>query len=151
MGRVGTLKPVYVQYIPSSDSVKEGELYISLEFQTAVHKCCCGCGEEVVTPFNSAQWQITDKSGKVSLYPSIGNWSYPCQSHYFINDNRVVWAEAFSDAAIKRVQARDQRALASYIANKNAASQGEDRLLQQLFAALLRYARKVLDLIYRKR
>ncbi|MEZ0122107.1 MAG: DUF6527 family protein [Candidatus Reddybacter sp.] len=150
MARVDILKPVYTQYIPFADSVEEGELYISLEFQTAVHKCCCGCGEEVVTPFNSAQWQVFDKSGKVSLYPSIGNWSYPCQSHYFIKDNRVVWAEAFSEAAIKQVQLGDQRALESYIANKNAAYQGAEGLLQRFFSALRRTARKVRDLMYRK-
>lgn len=150
MAKVDILKPVYVQYMPPADSVNEGELYISLEFQTAIHKCCCGCGEEVVTPFNTAQWQISDKRGKVSLYPSIGNWSYPCHSHYFIKDNRVLWAEAFSDAAIKRVQVRDQRALESYIANKNAACQGADGLLQRLFTTLRRFTRQVRDLIYRK-
>lgn len=149
MARVDILKPVYVQYIPPADSMKDGEIYISREFQTAVHKCCCGCGEEVVTPFNPAQWQISDKNGKVSLYPSIGNWSYPCQSHYYIKNNRIVWAAALSEAAIKRVQARDQWALDSYIAKKNVARQSADGLLQRLFVALRRFARKVRNLIYR--
>ena len=27
----------------------------------------------------------------ISLNPSIGNWSYPCRSHYWIKGNRVVW------------------------------------------------------------
>lgn len=30
MARVDHIKPVYVQYIPPPDSVKEGELYITL-------------------------------------------------------------------------------------------------------------------------
>jgi hypothetical protein len=149
MARVDIIKPVYVQYIPPADSIQYGELYISLEFQTAIHKCCCGCGEEVVTPFNPAQWRISDKNGKVSLYPSIGNWSYPCQSHYFIKNNRIVWASTFSQAAIKRVQASDKRALDSYIANKNAARMNANGLTQRLFTALHRFARKARDLIYR--
>lgn len=146
MSRVDILKPVYVQYIPPADSVKVGELYISLEFQTAVHKCCCGCELEVVTPLNPAQWRISDKNGKVSIYPSIGNWSYPCQSHYFIQNNRVIWAEAFSEAAIKRVQVSDKQALDRYIANKNALSQSPRGLLQQIFAAFRASASKVRDL-----
>jgi hypothetical protein len=150
MARVDILKPIYVQYIPPSGSVKDGELYISLEFQTAIHKCCCGCGEEVVTPFNPAQWQISDKCGKVSLYPSIGNWSYSCQSHYFIKENRILWADALSEAAIESVKESDKRALESYIANKNTECQEEYGLFQQLFTALCRFAKKVRDLICRK-
>ncbi len=150
MARVSILKPVYVEYIPPADSIKDGELYISLEFQTAVHKCCCGCGEEVVTPFNPAQWRITDRGGKVSLFPSIGNWSYSCKSHYFIKDNCILWAGAFDEAAIMRVQANDKRALDNYIATKNAVNQGADGLLQRLTARLFRFARKIRDLIFYK-
>lgn len=28
----------------------------------------------------------------VSLRPSVGNWSYPCQSHYWLRRGRVEWA-----------------------------------------------------------
>ena len=150
MARVDLLKPIYVQYIPSADSVKEGELYISLEFQTAIHKCCCGCGEEVVTPFNPAQWRVSEKNGKVSLFPSIGNWSYPCQSHYFVRDNCVVWAEALSETEIRRVQVSDQRDLKSYIVNKNAACRHADGLLQRFLATFRRSVRKVRERIFRK-
>lgn len=31
--------------------LEPGVLYISMEYATAVHSCCCGCGERVVTPF----------------------------------------------------------------------------------------------------
>lgn len=146
MARVDILKPVYVQYIPPADSIKAGELYISLEFQTTVHKCCCGCGLEVVTPLNHAQWKISNRNGKVSIYPSIGNWSYPCQSHYFIRDNRVVWAEAFSEAAIKRVQASDKQALDRYIANQNAVSQRPRGFPRHIFAAFSAAIAKIREL-----
>lgn len=143
MGRANTLKPVYVQYIPPADIIKEGELYISLEFQTAVHKCCCGCGMEVVTPFNPAQWRLLDKDGKVSIYPSIGNWSYPCKSHYFIENNSILWAEMYSAAAIKRVQTSDKRALDKYVASKNPAPQSPNGMPQKLFAVLRALAKMV--------
>lgn len=149
MTRVTALKPIYVRYMPSADTVREGELYISLEFQTAIHKCCCGCGEEVVTPFNSAQWHIYEKDGEVTLHPSIGNWSYACRSHYFIKNNRIVWAEAFDKNKISRVQARDKHALESYITHKNAATQRQEGLFKPLLMALGRYARKIRDLIFR--
>lgn len=150
MTRVHILKPVYVQYVPPADSLKEGELYISEEFQTVVHKCCCGCGEEVVTPLNPAQWRLSEKDGKVSLHPSIGNWSYQCQSHYFIKDNRTLWASAFTETAIKRVQANDQRAIENYIAEKNSGTKREDGLVERFFAAILRGARRLRDLIFPK-
>lgn len=31
-----------------------------------------------------------DKNG-LSLNPSIGNFSIPCKSHYFIKDSKVRW------------------------------------------------------------
>ena len=37
----------FVEFIP--DELKERTLYISHTYSTAVHKCCCGCGHEVVT------------------------------------------------------------------------------------------------------
>ena len=143
MGRANTLKPVYVQYIPPADTIKEGELYISLEFHTAVHKCCCGCGKEVVTPFNPAQWRLLDKGGKVSICPSIGNWSYPCQSHYFIKNNQIVWAEAYTAASIRRVQANDRRALDNYITSKNSAPQSSSGLTQRFIALLRAFAKAI--------
>jgi len=152
MSSVSSVKPVYVQYIPPSEEMSEGEIYISFEFETAIHKCCCGCGVEVVTPLNPAQWQLSDNKGKVSLAPSIGNWSYPCQSHYFIKNNRVLWAGVYSEAAIQRVQASDQRALENYISSKNANKpQSTGGLIKQLFAAIYRSAKKMRDLFITKR
>ena len=80
----------FVEFIP--DQLKGRTLYISHTYCTAVHKCCCGCGREVVTPLSSTGWQVTFDGKTVSLYPSIGSWSLPCQSHYFITKNKVVWA-----------------------------------------------------------
>jgi hypothetical protein len=101
-----TITHTFVEYIP--EQLDPGVLYISRRYATASHLCCCGCGLEVVTPLNPAKWRLVDRDGTVSLFPSIGNWSFPCQSHYWIDGGRVRWAAAMSAAQIARVQARDR-------------------------------------------
>ena len=44
----------------------------------------------------------------VSLDPSIGNWSFPCQSHYWLERGRVSWAEQWSRERIDRGRALDR-------------------------------------------
>lgn len=107
MTRIDEIKPEFVEFIP--ERVVPGVLYISKRFSTASHSCCCGCGLEVVTPLNSAKWQLPENGGAVSLRPSVGNWSFPCQSHYWISGNRVQWAAAMSAERISAVKARDRR------------------------------------------
>ena len=84
-----TIKPEFVEFIP--DKLQEGVLYISKEFQTATHKCCCGCGEKVVTPLNDQWWKLKMNGESVSLSPSIGSWSLDCESHYYIKENKIQW------------------------------------------------------------
>jgi hypothetical protein len=101
------LRPEFVEFIP--DRLEPGVLYVSRRYATASHLCCCGCEREVVTPLNPAKWRITERAGTVSLAPSVGNWSFPCRSHYWINANRVQWATAMAPEVIQAVQARDRR------------------------------------------
>lgn len=91
--------------------LEPGRLYISHKYRAAVHLCCCGCGEKVVTPLSSAEWQVDFRDDRVTLHPSIGNWSMACQSHYVIRDNRVIWAGKFSKRQMTAVFERDQRDL----------------------------------------
>jgi hypothetical protein len=102
----------FVEFIP--DDLKEWMLYISITYCTAVHKCCCGCGREVVTPLSPAGWQMIFDGKTVSLDPSIGNWSLPCQSHYFITKNKVLWAPRWMKKQIARGRVREARAKAKY-------------------------------------
>ncbi|MBT2530427.1 hypothetical protein J7E91_35070 [Streptomyces sp. ISL-99] len=88
--RTSRLTHEFVRYIP--ERLSPGVLYISTEYATAMHLCCCGCGSKVVTPLSPADWQLTFDGESISLHPSIGNWSYPCQSHYWIRRNAVRWA-----------------------------------------------------------
>ena len=71
-----------VQYIPKK--LEPGILYFSKKFGTATHMCPCGCDNKVVTPLGPTDWSLTIRKGKPTLYPSIGNWQIPCQSHYWI-------------------------------------------------------------------
>ncbi len=96
--RINQLKMQFTEYIP--DNLQDGTLYISMEYATASHNCACGCGKEVVTPFTPTDWKLAYDGESVSLSPSIGNWSYPCRAHYFIQQNRIVWAADMSQEAI---------------------------------------------------
>ncbi len=82
-----TIQHKFVDYIP--EMLEEGTLYISIEYCTAVHKCLCGCGNEVVTPLSPTDWELIFDGKTVSLSPSIGNWSFDCKSHYFITRNKI--------------------------------------------------------------
>lgn len=82
-----TVQHKFVEFIP--DHLNEGVLYISLNYCTAIHKCVCGCGNEVVTPFSPTDWSITFNGKSVTLRPSIGNWNFECRSHYFITQNKI--------------------------------------------------------------
>ena len=113
-----TITPQFVELMPGQ--LQEGVLYISEKYGTAIHKCCCGCGQKVVTPLSPAKWQVRRYGNAVTLYPSIGNWNFPCQSHYWIRQNRVEWAGLMSEKQIRRVQVRDQRDSQRYIDQVNA-------------------------------
>lgn len=111
------IRPMFVESAPAQ--LADGVLYISDRFHTALHKCCCGCGREVVTPLNPAGWRYIREGQAITLKPSIGNWSFPCKSHYLIIRNRVVWAATMSAREIAHVKARDARDQAAYIARTN--------------------------------
>lgn len=89
MKKLSRLEHRFVEFLP--DKLESGVLYVSMQYATASHKCGCGCGRDVVTPISPTDWQLMFDGRTISLNPSIGNWSYPCRSHYWIKGNRVVW------------------------------------------------------------
>jgi hypothetical protein len=105
--RIARVTPQFVTYIP--EELSEGVLYVSIDYRVAVHQCCCGCGERVVTPLNPAQWSVTYDGETVSLAPSIAGGR--CNSHYFITSGKVRWAPALSEYQRQRADKRDQAAV----------------------------------------
>ena len=100
------LRNEFVDHVP--ERLDDGVLYVSMCLGTVIHRCACGCGEEVVTPLGPAEWSLTYDGRTISLEPSIGNWSFLCRSHYWIEEGTVRWARSFSDVEVARVH-RDAR------------------------------------------
>lgn len=107
-----TLTHEFVESFP--DKLEEGKLYVSVEFATVGHRCACGCGHEVITPLSPADWQLTFDGESISLRPSIGNWSFDCQSHYWIEKSKVRWAPQWSREEIEAGRDYDRRVLDEY-------------------------------------
>jgi hypothetical protein len=122
--KIDQLHPKFVNHIP--DHLEEGVLYISERFRICSHKCCCGCGEEVVTPLSPVEWRITREADLVSLWPSVGNWDYACRSHYVIRRNRVLQSPPLTDRQVARVQQRDAADLSRMIASTNVAKASQN-------------------------
>lgn len=113
MNQISSIRPSLVEFIPSA--LDPGVLYISNKYRTATHLCACGCGNRVVTPLNPSGWQVTNnRDGAVSLYPSIGSWSLPCNSHYWIRENRIQWAPKWTKEEIAGGRERDRRDQEAY-------------------------------------
>lgn len=110
----------FVKNIP--DDIQEGILYISIEYKTAIHKCVCGCGNEVVTPISPTDWQLSYDGETVSLYPSIGNWDFNCRSHYWITNSEIEWAPSWSKNDIEHGRVKDGLTKDEYYKKKKSKS-----------------------------
>lgn len=119
----------FVQFIP--DDLRDGVLYVSMEFATATHKCACGCGNKVVTPITRTDWRLIFDGESVSLEPSIGNWNFPCRSHYWITGGRVLWADDWSEGKISAGRARDARRKDQAFAREAPQRDREGRVSQK--------------------
>jgi len=102
----------FVEFIP--EELAPRTLYVSVDYATAAHACFCGCGEKVVTPISPIGWQLLFDGDTVSLHPSVGNWSFRCQSHYWVKRDQVHWAETMSPAQIAQGRRQDRAMSASY-------------------------------------
>jgi hypothetical protein len=103
---------MFVEFVPSQ--LEEGKLYVSIEYATSVHLCACGCGNKVVTPISPAEWQLIWDGDTVSLFPSIGNWEFPCRSHYWVRRSEIHWAPQWTAREIAKGRTRDAGDLARY-------------------------------------
>lgn len=118
MKKISTLKPIFVQFVPQQ--LEKGILYISMEYATASHLCCCGCENKVVTPFKKGRWVLILHDRTITIRPSIGNWNFACQSHYYISQNEIQWLRKFDQEEIEEVQALHESTLNFiYTTNRN--------------------------------
>ena len=129
---IEALIPQFVVVVPAR--LEEKVLYICEKYKTALHKCCCGCGREVVTPLGPAGWSIQRDGLTVTLYPSISNFGSTCKSHYWVRRNKIVWAQALSQREVSRVRLRDQRDRVAHIkaVNRQKDQQAELESIAQV-------------------
>jgi hypothetical protein len=104
------------------EPLEEGILYISVRYASAAHKCFCGCGREVVTPLHPTKWQLLFDGKTVSLHPSVGSWSLPCKSHYWLRTNQVIWAAKWSRKQIADGRRQNAALEDIYFGNSGAAA-----------------------------
>ena len=112
MTRHKRLEHRFVEHIP--ERLESGILYVSMEYATSAHSCCCGCGEEVIAPFTPTDWKMTFDGEAISLWPSIGNWTLKCRSHYVIDCGKVIEAGPWSDEQIEAERRRDRSTKAKF-------------------------------------
>lgn len=101
-----------VTYVPKE--LVQGILYVSEEFQVAVHLCACGCRSKITTPLGPAEWTLKEQDGRPSLSPSIGNWQLPCRTHYVISKGQIRWAGKWTDEKIRAGRQKEELKRAAY-------------------------------------
>lgn len=142
MPPVTSLAPAFVEYVP--EQLEDGRLYIAIGLRTMVHRCACGCAREVVTPIGPLGWRFTYDGASVWVQPSIGNWSLPCRSHYWIEENGIRWARSWSRAEVESGRAHDRALRAAARLGRSpvatAPVSGWPQSLLRRFAGGLRWA-----------
>lgn len=138
--KITSIQSEFVEFVPSE--LIEGTLYISMSYATTVHLCACGCGNKVVLPLSPADWQMYFDGESISLTPSVGNWQFPCRSHYWIKDNNVRLAPPWTERQVAAGRARDAADFDRYLADRHRvnsnvpsteqAGQQSPRLLRRL-------------------
>jgi hypothetical protein len=109
----------FVEFIPKV--LQDGILYVSMTYATAAHNCCCGCGNKVITPLTPTDWKLIYDGESISITPSIGNWSFPCQSHYWIKQGKIKWSGKWSSEEIAQGRKKDRVAKKKQFSDKITA------------------------------
>lgn len=113
------ITPEFVDEIPRK--LEHGILYVCCRYRAVKHLCACGCGVAVNIPLHPTGWTLICDGVSVSLWPSIGNWSENCQSHYWIRNNRIEWAPKWSRRKIRRGRKARELELDRYFRSNSAA------------------------------
>src|SRR6266568_872058 len=118
MSRIDAVTFEFVDLLPPT--LVDGVVYISLEHRIVIHNCCSGCGERVVNGLSPAQWTLTFDGETISLSPSIGNGALACNSHYWIRQNKVIWAKPLTAAQTRASQRADSKAAVAHYEESDA-------------------------------
>jgi hypothetical protein len=121
--RQAHLRPVFVEFIP--ETLEEGILYVSMEFRATAHRCCCGCGSPVYLPLARTKWTLTFDGEFVWMNPSVGSWSLPCRSHYWIRGNRIQWAEQWTAERVEPALLYEQHGCDQHVESQSRASEAD--------------------------
>jgi hypothetical protein len=105
-----------VRHLPRE--LAPGILYVSEEFAVAGHLCACGCGNKVITPLGPAEWTFTERNGRPTLHPSIGNWQLPCRSHYVIAEGQIRWGDQWSEVQVVAGRRAEESRRQAYYASR---------------------------------
>ncbi len=89
-----------VEYMPKQ--LAPGILYVSEKYETAAHLCACGCGAKIRTSLGPTEWVVRPDTAGPSLWPSVGNWQRPCQSHYIIENGNIIWCGKWTSGTGRR-------------------------------------------------
>jgi len=116
MQKLTRIKLLKVHYVPKT--LEPGVLYVSDEFGAALHLCACGCGTKVSTPVGPTDWAVEETPAGPTLMPSVGNWQFPCKSHYFIREGRIVWAGSWTPEQITLGRKAEEKRHLAYFANR---------------------------------
>lgn len=138
--KLTSIEHAFVEAFPTP--MEPGIVYVSIPFTTIGHLCCCGCGEEVITPLSPVRWRLEYDGRSISLRPSIGNWNLPCRSHYWITNNTVRWAEDWSDAEIAAAISADQHLLDDSVEPQGTAHDRNSATPRGWFATLRSHLRR---------
>lgn len=120
-----TLHHKFVEAIP--DIIEEGVIYVTLQYCTAIHKCVCGCGNEVVTPISPTDWKLTFDGESISLSPSIGNWNFECRSHYWVTNNKITHSRSWSREEIDYGRKKDKKKKKMFFEKKIKGDEGKTK------------------------
>ena len=141
------ITPEFVNEIPRE--LEPGKLYVCCRYRAVKHLCACGCGVAINTPLHPTAWTLICNGVSVSLWPSIGNWSENCQSHYWIRNSRIQWAPKWSRRRILEERETREFELDRYFAAKAAppadrSPRGEAHRRASLRASLICLFRRFL-------
>ena len=116
--KLSQITPEFVDEIPRE--LDPGTLYVCCRYRAVKHLCACGCGVAINIPLHPTGWTLLCDGVSVSLWPSIGNWSEKCQSHYWIRNNRIHWAPRWSRRRIDTGRRARERDLDRYFGDNSS-------------------------------